>query len=228
MRGTPWSRMKSSARHGARVGVTRHCSVCDTVDVGEHGSNDAERVRDLLKAGPFATGMLRQDTKRVVARDRQAGRDAAVVHHPDRAVDRSSSWPPRTALQYAHAQESSPASVAAWARRPAGGPESGPAQWPVKSGRARRAGPRRLLPLPARCRRGVPGCLGASGLVRRATGQVPGGARGAEPPGCNPSYIMPSIPPMPPGIPAPAPSFSGISATMASVVRMFFAIEAAF
>src|SRR5438045_1173993 len=31
---------------------------------------------------------------------------------------------------------------------------------------------------------------------------------------------------MPPGIPAPMASFSGISATIASLVRMFFAIEA--
>ena len=39
------------------------------------------------------------------------------------------------------------------------------------------------------------------------------------------SYIMSG---MPPGIPAPAPAFSGASATIASVVRMFFAIDAAF
>ena len=37
-----------------------------------------------------------------------------------------------------------------------------------------------------------------------------------------------SMPPMPPGIPAPAGFFSGASATIASVVRMFFAIDAAF
>ena len=41
------------------------------------------------------------------------------------------------------------------------------------------------------------------------------------------AYIM-SMPPMPPGMPAPAGCFSGASATTASVVRMFFAIEAAF
>jgi hypothetical protein len=41
------------------------------------------------------------------------------------------------------------------------------------------------------------------------------------------AYIM-SMPPMPPGMPAPADCFSGASATTASVVRMFFAIEAAF
>src|SRR2546422_1042267 len=39
---------------------------------------------------------------------------------------------------------------------------------------------------------------------------------------------MPPMSPMPPGIPAPAPCFSGASATIASVVRMFFAIDAAF
>ncbi len=39
-------------------------------------------------------------------------------------------------------------------------------------------------------------------------------------------YIMPPMSGMPPGI--PPPSFSGGSATMASVVRMFFAIDAAF
>ena len=33
---------------------------------------------------------------------------------------------------------------------------------------------------------------------------------------------------IPPGIPAPAGCFSGASATTASVVRMFFAIDAAF
>jgi hypothetical protein len=41
------------------------------------------------------------------------------------------------------------------------------------------------------------------------------------------SYIM-SIPPMPPGMPAPAGVFSGASATIASVVRMFLAMDAAF
>jgi len=39
---------------------------------------------------------------------------------------------------------------------------------------------------------------------------------------------MSPMPPMPPGMPAPAPAFSGASATIASVVRMFFAIDAAF
>jgi hypothetical protein len=42
-------------------------------------------------------------------------------------------------------------------------------------------------------------------------------------------YIIPPMspmPPMPPGIPAPA--FSGGSATIASVIKMLFAIEAAF
>ena len=39
------------------------------------------------------------------------------------------------------------------------------------------------------------------------------------------SYIMSG---MPPGIPPPPPFFSGASATTASVVRMLFAIEAAF
>src|SRR4051794_24046000 len=41
-----------------------------------------------------------------------------------------------------------------------------------------------------------------------------------------PDYIIPLMSGMPP--PAPPPSFSGISATIASVVRMFFPIEAAF
>ena len=42
-------------------------------------------------------------------------------------------------------------------------------------------------------------------------------------------YIMPPMPPMPPGMPPPMPpSFSGLSATMTSVVRMFLAMEAAF
>ena len=39
-------------------------------------------------------------------------------------------------------------------------------------------------------------------------------------------YIMPPMSGMPP--PIAAPSFSGISATMHSVVRMFLAIDAAF
>src|ERR1019366_2887587 len=40
-------------------------------------------------------------------------------------------------------------------------------------------------------------------------------------------YIIPDMSGMPPP-PPPAPSFSGTSATIASVVRMFLAIEAAF
>jgi hypothetical protein len=36
------------------------------------------------------------------------------------------------------------------------------------------------------------------------------------------------MPPMPPGMPAPAEAFSGASTTIASVVRMFLAIDAAF
>src|SRR5206468_7594109 len=54
--------------------------------------------------------------------------------------------------------------------------------------------------------------------------QKEGGKRGKHgfPRSC---YIMSG---MPPGIPAPAFSFSGASATTASVVRMFFAIDAAF
>ena len=40
-------------------------------------------------------------------------------------------------------------------------------------------------------------------------------------------YIIPSMPPMPPGMPPP-PFCSGISAMIASVVRMFFPIDAAF
>src|SRR5918999_1462016 len=51
--------------------------------------------------------------------------------------------------------------------------------------------------------------------------------RGREPPDRLRLYIIPSMPPMPPpGM--PAGSFSGISATIASVVRMFFPIDAAF
>ena len=41
-------------------------------------------------------------------------------------------------------------------------------------------------------------------------------------------YIIPPMSGMPPGMPPPAPSFSGGSAMIASVTRMFFAIEAAF
>src|SRR5712691_1286006 len=41
-------------------------------------------------------------------------------------------------------------------------------------------------------------------------------------------YIIPPMSPMPPMPPVPAPAFSGGSATIASVMRMFFAIEAAF
>src|SRR5204862_7529861 len=43
------------------------------------------------------------------------------------------------------------------------------------------------------------------------------------------AYIIPPMSPMPLMAPAmPAPAFSGGSATIASVIRMFFAIEAAF
>jgi hypothetical protein len=62
-----------------------------------------------------------------------------------------------------------------------------------------------------------PGCAGP--LCRT---QTRGGTAGS-----GAIYIM-SIPPMPPGMPAAAPCFSGASATIASVVRMFFAIDAAF
>src|SRR5215471_17703521 len=43
-------------------------------------------------------------------------------------------------------------------------------------------------------------------------------------PRADPAYIIPDMS----GMPAPAFSFSGASATIASVVRMFFAIDAAF
>ena len=41
-------------------------------------------------------------------------------------------------------------------------------------------------------------------------------------------YIMPPMSGMPPGMPPPAPPSSGGSAMIASVTRMFLAIEAAF
>src|SRR3954449_8200326 len=87
------------------------------------------------------------------------------------------------------------------------------------------------------CPRARPGRQGGA-LVRRGGADTPpndGGPGVTRAPeyrkherreGAEPAYIMPPMSGMPP--PTPAPSLSGISATMASVVRMFFAIEAAF
>src|SRR5919201_4169738 len=54
------------------------------------------------------------------------------------------------------------------------------------------------------------------------------GTRAAEDAGRGPETPLYIIPPMSGIPPAPTGSFSGISATIASVVRMFLAIEAAF
>src|SRR4051794_11455320 len=89
--------------------------------------------------------------------------------------------------------------------------------------------------LPGAARRADPALAGAPRPRRAHNARRPGanapGPRStsqAQAPGsgAKPAYIMPPMSGMPP--PTPAPSLSGISATMASVVRMFFAIEAAF